>query len=883
MKVYQPKTTYLHDYLAPDYLIEKIDLFVDLFDDKVLVRSIMQINRNEMSGQHQRPLVLNGEDLTLISVKVDGNTLHVTDYQKDERTLTLNIDKPHFELEITTEIYPQLNTTLSGLYRSNKLFCTQCEAEGFRRITYYLDRPDVMSTFTTTISANKQQYPVLLSNGNPISKGEEAERHWVTWEDPFKKPAYLFALVAGDLVEITDYFTTMSGRKVKLSIFVEAENKDKCDYAMASLKHAMKWDEERYGLEYDLDIYMIVAVKDFNMGAMENKGLNVFNAKYVLADSQTATDADFMGVEMVIGHEYFHNWTGNRVTLRDWFQLSLKEGLTVFREQQFSQESGSAAVKRIEDVKQIRTRQFAEDSGPIAHPVRPDSYIEINNFYTMTIYYKGAEVIRMLHTLLGESSFRKGMDLYFSRHDGQAVIIEDLINALKDASPNESLVDFNQFMRWYSQAGTPIINVEQKKEGDTVTLTFTQSCPPTPGQKTKKPFVMPIKINLYDTMSGQLIDLAKHPKIKQTETGCYFVLSKEEDTLVIEGQTKEVIPSLLGGFSAPVKVEYDYQPTDLAFIIQHDEDGFSRWDKSQVLTSTVVKNLILDQKSNESVTLPDLFKDIYHSLLNDQKTEPALLAQLISLPSFYYIAEELDIIPVEKLNHILTGLKKAVAIEFKDILAQRYLLSHEQDTGLFEPDSVGHRSLKNTCLSMLGRLQDEQYIKWIEAQYRHARNMTDSMGALWAINHVNHPLREQLFDDFYHKWQKDSLVVDKWLSLQAQSELPNTLESIQGLMNHPAFDIKTPNKVYALLRSLGASNPVCFHEASGKGYAFLAKQVIALNEQNPQVAARILEPLTQFKRLDEKHAHLMRLALELIQAEEKLSEDVFEIVSKSLT
>lgn len=882
MKNNQPKAIFLKDYTAPDYLVEQIDLTFDLYEEHTRVISKLKLNRNQMFGKHQRPLILNGEELKLISIKIDGRTLSPNEYELSDRSLTLPNDLDVFDLEIETEIYPQKNTTLSGLYRSDAMFCTQCEAEGFRRITYYLDRPDVMAPFSTTIKAEKAKYPVLLSNGNPVAQGDEGSRHWVTWEDPYKKPAYLFALVAGDLAQINDTFTTKSGRKVKCAIYSEPENINQCNYAMEALKHSMKWDEETYGREYDLDIYMIVAVNDFNMGAMENKGLNIFNAKYVLVDHQTSTDHDFTGVELVIGHEYFHNWTGNRVTLRDWFQLSLKEGLTVFREQQFSQNRGSPVVKRITDVKHIRTRQFAEDSGPIAHPVRPHSYIEINNFYTMTIYYKGSEVIRMLNTMLGQENFRKGMDLYFERHDGQAVTIEHFVNAMNDANPDVKHFDFNQFMNWYTQAGTPIVEVSQgKADNGKINFIFKQSCPPTPNQPQKEPFVIPIKLNLYQP-DGTLIDLKSHPNVHQTKEGNYFILSKAQDTLTIETNEKKLIPSLLGDFSAPVKLEYAYEPQELVFIVQNDEDGFNRWDKSQELYCTVIEDLLNKDLKGEQIRLPDVFEGLYQSLLHDNKTDPALLAELISLPSFYYIAENLPVIPADKLNQVISGLREIIAKTFEKDIYALYERCCQQDTGKFEPAAVGYRTLKNTTLSMLGRTQNEAYVSLIEKQYDNAKNMTDRMGAMSAINHWMHPLRKRIFEDFYQTFKQETLVVDKWLAVQALSELPDTLSTIEALMKHEAFDIKTPNKVYALIRNFAASNPTGFYHPSGKGYEFLADQVIALNQQNPQVASRILEPLTQWKRLEDKHAKLMKQSLERIKAQDSLSEDVFELVTKSL-
>lgn len=886
MKLNQPKAVLLEDYQAPDFLIEKVNLTFEIHEDRTLVRSMLSVNRNQMGGAHTRPLVLQGEELILRSIKCNGEELSAGAYTINEKCLTYPTTENSFILEIETEIYPHNNTQLSGLYRSGNLFCTQCEAEGFRRITYYIDRPDVMAPFSTTISAPRKDFPILLSNGNLLASGTQGDRHWVTWEDPFKKPAYLFALVAGNLAQINDSHRTKSGRQIKLSIFAEEENIKQCHYAMEAVKHSMAWDEEKYGREYDLDIYMIVAVNDFNMGAMENKGLNIFNAKYVLADMQTATDTDFSGVESVIGHEYFHNWTGNRITLRDWFQLSLKEGLTVFREQQFSQDRGSAVVKRIQDVKQIKTRQFAEDSGTIAHPVRPDSYIEINNFYTMTIYYKGAEVIRMLHTLLGAHPFRKGMDLYFDRHDGQAVTIEHFIQAMSDANPEVKHFDFNQFMHWYGQAGTPVVHVRQTKtEDDTVTFTFEQNCPPTPNQPVKKPFVIPIKLNIYET-DGKQMDLTKFPHVHQTEAGSYLVLSQAEDKIVLKTKGENLIPSLLGDFSAPVKLEYAYSLADLAFIIQYDKDGFNRWDKSQSLYCQVIEDLLSDKNFTDNaaaqVQIPNILKEVYQTLLHDKTTDPALLAEILTMPSFYYIAEQQEQVDVEKLNYVLGCLRKLIAQTFQQPLLDLYAYAHSQDNGSFEAKAQGGRALKNTCLSLLGRTQHEVVLPLIEKQFYQCRNMTDRMGALSAINHWAHPFRQQLFNDFYQKFKEHKLVVDKWFALQAISELPQTLSTIESLTNHEAFNIKNPNKVYALIRNFGSNNPVCFHEKSGEGYMFLSKQVVALNQQNPQVAARIVEPLTQYKRLEPKHQALMKKALEYIKAQDNLSEDVYEIVSKSL-
>tara|TARA_R110002110_G_scaffold195770_1_gene405449 strand:- start:57908 stop:60556 length:2649 start_codon:yes stop_codon:yes gene_type:complete len=875
----QPQTIYLKHYQEPNFFIESTELNFQLFADKTVVHSRLKIVKNTSKSENNGDLILAGEELKLLSIKVDGQELTENSYECSDKSLTIaNLDNA-FTLEIKTEIYPDKNTALSGLYKSDGMFCTQCEAEGFRRITYYLDRPDVMSIFSTTIEADKKTFPVLLSNGNLVDKGDKGDRHWVRWDDPFKKPAYLFALVAGDLTEIKDHYVTQSGRKVTLAIFVEAENAKKCDHAMQSLKNSMQWDEQKYGLEYDLDIYMIVAVNNFNMGAMENKGLNIFNSKYVLADEATATDSDFQGVEMVIGHEYFHNWTGNRVTLRDWFQLSLKEGLTVFREQQFTADMGTPVVNRIADVKQIRTRQYAEDSGPIAHPVRPDSYIEINNFYTMTIYYKGSEVIRMLHTLLGESGFRAGMDLYFERYDGQAVTIEHFISAMSDANKT----DLAQFMHWYHQAGTPVVNVTKNFDESTQTLTFdfTQSCPKTPGQEQKKPFVIPIKIALYDK-EGNLYPIAKHTDIKQTESGTFFVLDKKSTSLTITGVNKPLVPSFLGNYSAPVKLHMDYTAAESALIIKHDQDSFNRWDKCQDYKCALVTKMMTEFETQPTPTLPAAFLDLYKDLLKDMATDPALLAELLALPSFHYIAEQLEQVNVKALNGCLIYLRDTLAKKFSKDFFAIYKRMSEQDTGKIEATSISARALKNTALAFLGRSQEESYAPLIENQYQNANNMTDRMGALSAINHWSHPIRERLFNQFYEDFKHETLVLDKWFSLQAQAELPDTLDRVSKLLSHEAFDLKNPNKIYALIRTFGAANAQCFHSADGKGYEFIADRVIDLNQQNPQVAARVLETLTGWKRLDKTHAQLMKKTLLKIQQVDNLSEDVYEIVNKSL-
>lgn len=862
------QATYLKDYTPYPFQVESVDLHFELFEGKTIVRNAMVVVHKTANPV---PMVLNGENLKLLSIQVDDKELGLNEYEQTPLSLTIFHLPQKSQIVIVTEIYPEKNTALSGLYRSNKMYCTQCEAEGFRRITYYPDRPDVLSSFTTTIVADRTNYPVLLSNGNKVSSGEMADnRHYVQWHDPFKKPCYLFALVAGSLYKIADKFTTQSKRQVALEIYVEPQNKDKCDYAMGALKRSMAWDEKAYGREYDLDVYMIVAVNDFNMGAMENKGLNIFNSKYILANEKTATDIDFQNVESVIGHEYFHNWSGNRVTCRDWFQLSLKEGLTVFREQQFSSEMGSSIVKRINDVRLIKTRQFAEDRGPMAHPVQPDSYIEINNFYTSTVYYKGAEVIRMLHTLLGSGGFRLGMDLYFKRHDGQAAIIEDFVEAMAEAN-NQKL---DQFYLWYKQAGTPQVKVNGEYDAKEArfTLTLSQSCPPTPGQEEKQPFLIPIRLALYDE-KGQELTLKTNDTLQMTPEGACLLLKEREQKITFENVKSIPVPSLLRHFSAPVKLEYPYAEEDLILLMQADSDDYNRWDASQRLCLRAIK----------SESLPNAkLVAAFEILLKDNSLNPALLGQILQLPSFQFIAEESDVVEVQKILNARNRFIDAFCEALKGTLFEVYTRCHRADDESFSGKMQEIRLLKNICLAHLVRTKDPRSLELVESQYQNSHNMTNLLGALFAINHTANPLREKLFENYYQKWQSEVLLVNKWLSLQALSELPNALDNIQKLLSHQAFDIKNPNKVYALISTFGSSNAERFHNSHGHGYDFLAERIMEIDPFNPQVAARLLESLTPWKRLDKEHGERMKSALLKIQAGGSLSEDSFEIVTKTL-
>lgn len=865
----EPQLIYLKDYQTPHFFIEKVDLEFELGEATTLVKSRLQIHANPANPS--KNLLLKGEALELKSVSLDHKQLAPSEYQRTDESLTIfNVPKD-FTLEIETILKPQENTELSGLYKSSGNFCTQCEAQGFRRITYFMDQPDVMAKYTTTITADEQRYPVLLSNGNLIESGTlDDGRHWARWNDPFKKPSYLFALVAGDLEFIEDFFKTKSGKRVTLRIYVEKGNRDKCAHSMEALKKAMRWDEEKFGREYDLDIYMIVAVSDFNMGAMENKGLNIFNTKYILAKPDTATDQDFIHVEAVVAHEYFHNWTGNRITCRDWFQLSLKEGLTVFRDQSFTADTTSKAVARIQDVNTLRVAQFPEDAGPLAHPVRPESYIEINNFYTATIYEKGAEVIRMVQTILGETLFRKGMDLYFERHDGQAVTTEEFVKAMEDASG----IDLKQFRLWYNQAGTPLLQVQdhydekQKK----YTLTIKQVTPETPGQKNKKPMHIPVKIGLIDKSGNELINELLHVK-------------NPEEIFHFENIAEKPIPSLLRGFSAPVKIEYDYSNESLQLLFKYDLDLFNRWEAGQKYAMKLILRLIQDFQKGEKLHLPDDFIDGYIYLLQTLE-DKLLLAEMLILPSEKYIAEQMKIVDVDAIHAVREFMLFEIAKQLKNLLIAVYQKNHNKDSAYkFDMNEVGKRQLKNTCLGYIMALNEADMCETYgmnQFKMSLSGNMTDTMAALRALSNIDGPQRDQALSEFYTKWQKDPLVVDKWFALQATSKVSDALSQVKKLITHPAFDIKNPNKVYSLVGAFCNQNLVHFHAKNGEGYEFLAGIVLQLNAINPQIAARMVTPLTNWKRYDSGRQKLMKQQLEIILKEKKLSKDVYELVSKSL-
>lgn len=885
MKDAQPKAIYLKDYRAPDYWIDNTDLTFDLYEDHAMVTSVLSFRLNDGlkdSGKTGElpDLVLVGNDLALQSVAVDGEACQ--DYRQGADSLTVPVNKPEFVLTLVNRIKPQENTSLEGLYKSNGMFCTQCEAEGFRKITYYLDRPDVMSRFTTRVIADKTLYPVLLANGNDIDRGELPDgRHWVTWEDPFKKPSYLFALVAGDLQFVEDRFTTLSGREVTLRIFTEAHNIDQCDHAMVSLKKSMKWDEEVYGREYDLDIFMIVAVDHFNMGAMENKGLNIFNSACVLASPETATDARFQRVEAIVAHEYFHNWSGNRVTCRDWFQLSLKEGFTVFRDSEFSADMNSRGVKRIEDVDVLRTAQFAEDAGPMAHPVRPESFIEISNFYTVTIYEKGAEVIRMMHGLLGAESFRKGSDLYFQRHDGQAVTCEDFVRAMEDASGK----DLTQFRRWYSQAGTPVLNVtdhydEQSKMYE---LIIEQSCPATPGQKEKEPFHIPVRIGLLD---AEGFDMALNGA---GDTEQVLDVKQAREVYRFDNMEERPLPSLLRGFSAPVRVKYDYSRDDLVFLTQYDSDPFNRWDACQRLASGVIDEMVAGLEQGREVQPDQSLIRAYGAVIADEGLELAVKAEMLALPSEASLAEQAVEVYPQFIHQARKQVKKAIAEAHREALESIWRSLSVDKPYRPEAKDIAERTLKNTCLGYLTALDDEAVLVLAEQQYHQAGNMTDRFAALSSVvnaayheAHHKSPRANAVLEDFLNRFREDTNVVDQWLSVQASSPVLGTLMHVRSLMEHDLFDASSPNKLRSVLGAFAMNNMCHFHDEQGQGYEFLADQVIELDRKNPQIASRLLTPLTRWRKFEPGSRERMRKPLERIKSTPDLSSDVYEVVTKSL-
>ncbi len=873
-----PQPIYLKDYRPPDYLVGRVDLDVRLDPAVTEVTARLSVRRNPAAGDGQPPLVLDGQELELVGVRLDGETLGANRYSVDDEHLTIEAPPAAFELEITSRTRPDQNTKLDGLYISNGVFCTQCEAEGFRRIAYYPDRPDVMAVYRTRIEADRAQCPVLLSNGNLVEEGElPGGRHFAVWHDPFPKPAYLFALVAGDLARLEDHFTTRSGRDVLLEIYAEAKDIDKCGHAMASLKRAMRWDEDRFGLEYDLDRFMIVAVSDFNFGAMENKGLNIFNTKYVLAKAETATDADFLGIETVVAHEYFHNWTGDRVTCRDWFQLSLKEGLTVFRDQEFSADLHSRAVKRISDVRRLRASQLIEDAGPLAHPIRPDSYVEIGNFYTATVYEKGAEVIRMLHTLIGEEAFQRGMRIYFERHDGQAVTCEDFVAAMEAGSGR----DLGKFRLWYSQAGTPRLTVrgDYDATAQSYTLRVRQSVPDTPGQSGKQPMPMPLAMGLLDP-DGAPLPLRLAGEAAADGTSRVLEIDGAEQSFTFVGVPAAPVPSLLRSFSAPVILDAGQDDAQLRFLMANDPDPFVRWEAGHSYATGLMLALIGARDDGRAPTLDPGLADAFAATLAAPGLERAFVAQALSLPAESFVGEQMALIDVDGIHAVRQFLRAALGQKLEAEWNDTYASYATREPYSIEAEAIGRRALKNLALAYLVAGGSGAGV-CIE-QYANADNMTDRIAALALLAESDLPEREGALASFYERWQGDALVIDKWFALQAQTQRPDALEQVEALLGHEAFTLKNPNRVRSLIGAFAAGNPTGFHRADGAGYAFVGDRLLELDKINPQVAARLTTPFGRWRRYDAGRQELMKAQLERLLAAPKLSRDTFEIASKSL-
>jgi len=863
MRTDTPKTIYLKDYKPTPYKISHVDMEFEIRDGLTIVTTKSQFTKN---SDDDDDIILNGEQLKLVSVKLDAKEIQPT--ISDKEMIIKNPGKEIFQLEIVTEIVPEENTALEGLYNSGGTYCTQCEAEGFRKITYFYDRPDVMATFTVKVIGDKKKCPILLSNGNLIEEGDlSGGQHYTVWEDPTPKPCYLFALVAGDLVHIHDTFKTQSGNDVDLYIYVREGDENQCDHAMESLKKSMKWDEDVYGREYQYNRFNIVAVSDFNMGAMENTALNIFNTALVLAEQRTATDHDFIRVESVIAHEYFHNWTGNRVTCRDWFQLSLKEGLTVFRDQEFSADLNSRAVQRIDDVTHLRRFQFPEDASPLAHPVRPDNYIEINNFYTMTIYEKGAEVIRMFHTLLGPEKYREATDLYFDRHDGQAVTCDDWAQAMQDTLGE----DLTQFKLWYSQAGTPTVSAktDYNEAKNRFSITLSQNLAPTPGQENKAPMHIPVAVGLVGPNGDDLID---------TEV---LHLREKEQTFTFDDIGEKPVPSILRNFSAPVRLETDLTDKDLAFLMVHDTDGFNKWESGQLYALRTINFMMKNGSSEVQQDFLDSFKALLEAAL-DGKSDKALMARALSLPDFQTIAGDQDVVDPDQIEAARSALKKAIKREFKPLLEKIYKANTQEGEYQITPEAMGQRALRNVMLGYLTATNGTGCASLATEHYMQADNMTDRMAALANLIDNKNADREAILEKFYDEFEDYLLVIDKWFSVQASANRDDIFEQLEMLKSHKAFSMKNPNRVRSLYAAFAMNNPMKFHDASGKGYDFLKEAIIELNEINPQIAARMVTPFREWPRFTPDRQEKMKAALEEILKTPKLSPNVFELVSKSL-
>ncbi len=881
MKERTPPTTFLKDYTPFSHLIEKIELDVALRPEETRIKSKLAVAPNPRAAGPGRRLVLNGENITLISVHVDGRRLSPGDYEVGEDKLVLNdLPRRAFELAIENSCAPKANTQLSGLYLSNGIYCTQCEAEGFRRITYFPDRPDVLSRFRVRIEAEREAAPVLLANGNPVEQGsiEGSTRHYAVWDDPFPKPSYLFALVAGRLARVEDNFITRSGRKIDLHIYVEPGKEDRCQWAMQSIKTAMAWDEKAFGREYDLDLFMVVAVSSFNMGAMENKGLNVFNDKYVLAGPDSATDLDYINIEAVIAHEYFHNWTGNRITCRDWFQLCLKEGLTVFRDQEFSSDVRSRAVKRIEDVRTLRARQFPEDQGPLAHPVRPPSYMEINNFYTATVYEKGAELVRMMKTLLGADAFRRGMDLYFARHDGEAVTMEDFVRCMEEASGR----NLKQFFRWYEQAGTPELRASGRWDGKakTFALSLTQRLPATPGQRHKKPLHIPVAVGLLGA-NGHDMELKLASGNKPASV---LELTRKSQTFRFRNIGSRPTVSLNRAFSAPLRVVSNPPIKDLLFLVRHDGDTFNRWEAAQTIGRQIVLGCMAARpKSGAHEGKLRAFADALRQALADRGLDAHFLSLLLSPPSEQDITNEIvrNVDP-QRIHDAREMVRHELGVMLEPELRMRWASNPPDGPYIPDPTSVGRRALHHATLALLAAANPRSGAGLAFGHFAGARNMTDKIGALTVLVELDEPEREDALQRFHRQHHGDHLLVDKWFALQAQIPSVATVERVKGLLAHPQFSWEVPNRLRALIGSFATSNPVAFHAPDGSGYQLLAEVVTRLDRSNPQVAARLAASFKGCKVLEPKRRRRAEQALKAILATKDLSRDSFEIVSRCL-
>jgi aminopeptidase N len=884
MSAEKPQAVYRRDYRSPEYAIDTVDLHFELNEELTLVTAKLAVHREPVRVGDVPPLVLNGEDLTLRSVSIDGRALARTEYQEEAETLTITAPPERFLLETVVEIRPEANTSLSGLYKTSGNYCTQCEAHGFRRITYFLDRPDVMARYTTHIEADKERYPVLLSNGNRTHEETLANgRHRVTWEDPFPKPSYLFALVAGDLRCHAGRFTTRSGREVKLEIWVEAPNLDRCEHALRSLQRAMQWDEEVFGLEYDLDIYMIVAVNDFNMGAMENKGLNVFNSKYVLAAPETATDDEYEDVEAVIAHEYFHNWTGNRVTCRDWFQLTLKEGLTVYRDQEFSADVASRPVKRIQDVKVLRAGQMPEDAGPMAHPIRPDSYISMDNFYTATVYNKGAEIVRLYETLLSRQGFRNGMDLYFERHDGQAVTCDDFRAAMADGNGE----DLSGLEGWYAQAGTPTLEAVGRYDAasQSYTLELEQSYPPlaNPSEEgsDRGPVPIPVRLGLLRE-DGSEIPLRLAGEAEAAGTERVLVLEDSQARFVFEDVDAPPVASLLRNFSAPVKLRFDRERRELAFLMGHDRDAFNRWDAGQELATALLLEATADAAAGRELVLDPMFGDAFGRVLEDGELDGSLKALALTLPDERVLAQEIEDVDVDAVHAAREFMVQALARAHRSAFEAAVESTTRTAPYAVEKSQIDARRLRSISLRYLSTLGDPVWTARIAEQYEAADNMTDRQAALRLLVDLEGPEREAALASFYDAWKHDPLVLDKWFALQAVSSRPDTAARVAELYTHPDFELTNPNRVRALVGTFAAGNPTGFHRKDGAGYRFLADATLALDAINPQVASRMVSLFSQWRRYEPVRRERMQGELERIAEAGNLSKDVFENVERAL-